>query len=110
VPTTPEGVIVHVRTLRRERSSWPAEPLDVLFLDSRVYAAASACSSGLRLRDLDLERGTVRFYEKGARTIVKPLPIEFEHLLRHAIDAGGIEATPDPYVMPMARRQSRGLT
>jgi site-specific recombinase XerD len=42
--------------------------------------------------------------------IVKPLPVEYEQLLRQAIAAGAIENRPDAYVIPMARIQSRPAT
>ena len=49
----------------------------------------------------------MRFYEKGAKVIVKPLPNEYAKLLARAIAAGAIGASPAAYVIPMARAQSR---
>ena len=44
--------------------------------------------ANLRRRDIDLERGTVRFQEKGAKTIIKPMPRELHALLKELNDAG----------------------
>ena len=72
------------------------------YLGPRRHAA-----SCLRRRDVDLERGTIRFREKGRRVITKPVPDEFAGLLRVALDAGAIGAAPDAYVIPMVRGQRR---
>lgn len=72
------------------------------YLGPRRKAAAQ-----LRRRDVDLERGTIRFREKGGKVIVKPIPTEFAELLRAAVTAGAIGASPDSYVIPMAQGQRR---
>jgi integrase/recombinase XerD len=64
-------------------------------------------ASNLRRRDVDFERGTIRFREKGGKVITKPVPEEFAGLLREAIRLGVIGASPDSYVIPMARAQRR---
>ena len=64
-------------------------------------------ASNLRRRDVDLDRGTMRFREKGQKVITKPIPEEFADLLRTAISVGAIGASPDGYVIPMPRGQRR---
>jgi integrase len=70
------------------------------YLGPRRKAAAI-----LRWRDVDLERGRVRFREKGGKVIHKPLPREYAAILCAARAATG--AGLDEYVIPMARRQRR---
>jgi len=53
----------------------------------------------LRLRDYDREQRTIRFGEKGSKTIKKPVPAELGRLLNSAIDAGAI-VDPDDYLIP----------
>lgn len=60
----------------------------------------------LRRRDVDLERGTVRFSEKGGKIIVKPVPDELAEILR-AAEADGLWVGPDDYIVPN-RRAPRG--
>jgi integrase len=64
-------------------------------------------ASNLRRRDVDLDRGAIRFREKGGKIITKPIPEEFAGLLRTAIRAGAIGASPESYVIPMPRGQRR---
>jgi integrase/recombinase XerD len=64
-------------------------------------------ASRLRLRDLDLDRETVRLFEKGGKVAVKPLPGEYLALVRAAVAAGAIENKADAYVIPMMRKQLR---
>src|SRR6266498_2809133 len=71
------------------------------YLGPRRSAAAR-----LRLSDLDLERGTARFREKGGKVITKPIPHELVAILRAADDAG-VWTRPDAYVVPN-RRAPRG--
>jgi integrase len=61
--------------------------------------------SKLRWRDVDLARGRIRFKEKGAKTIYKPIPDEFAQLLRVAALTGELETAPTDYVVPMQRTQ-----
>ncbi len=72
------------------------------YLGQRRRAAAN-----LRRRDLDIERSRLRFTEKGAKVIWKPLPAEFAQLLQAAIAAGAIGEAPEAHVIPMARDQRR---
>jgi site-specific recombinase XerD len=81
---------------------------ELLCLSTLAYLGPRRrAASDLRLHDLDLDRGTIRFREKGGKVIVKPVPVEYEQLLRQGIAAAAIEDTPDAYVIPMARIQSR---
>jgi integrase len=58
------------------------------YLGPRRHAASS-----LRRRDVDLERGTIRFREKGGKVITKPIPDEFAGLLRSAVSAVRVTGT-----------------
>jgi len=64
--------------------------------------------SQLRWRDVDLDAGTMRFREKGAKTIKQPLPDEFLALLKAARLSGKVDCEPDDYVVPMQRKQKHG--
>jgi integrase len=61
--------------------------------------------SQLRWKDVDLERGTIRFHEKGGKPIRKPIRTEFAALLRAAELSGEVESTATDYVVPMQRKQ-----
>jgi integrase/recombinase XerD len=71
------------------------------YLGPRRTAAARA-----RRKDLDLERGTIRFREKGGKVITKPIPLELAAILR-AAEENGVWATPNDYLIPN-RREPRG--
>lgn len=71
------------------------------YLGPRRNAAAR-----LRRRDVDLERGFVRFREKGGKIIEKPLPLELAEIL-HVADADGLWLDPDDYVIPNRRPPRR---
>ena len=64
--------------------------------------------SKLRWSDVDLERGTIRFREKGGKAIRKPMPVEFAGVLRAAMLSGEVECEPSDYVVPMQRKQTHG--
>jgi len=105
----------------------PPEELDVTTIATsdvdRLYAAARewdeilclallsylgprrTAAANLRLRDIDFERGTVRFREKGGKVITKPAPDELLAILREADDAGvwAPSRFPDAYVIPNRR-------
>lgn len=59
-------------------------------------------ASNARRRDVDLERGTVRFKEKGGKVAVKPLPDELAAIIR-AADENGVWPTRDDYLIPNRR-------
>ncbi len=71
------------------------------YLGPRRSAAAL-----LRRRDLDLERGLVRFLEKGSKVIWKPIPDELLAILRAGEDEG-LWLGPEDYVIPNRRPQYR---
>jgi integrase/recombinase XerD len=62
--------------------------------------------SKLHWRDVDLERGTMRFKEKGGKVIAKPIPDEFAALLRAAVASGELDTSASAYVVPMQRKQA----
>jgi len=64
--------------------------------------------SQLRWSDVDLDRGLIRFSEKGGKPIRKPIPSEFAALLGAAKLSGKVETTPTDYVVPMQRKQKHG--
>jgi integrase/recombinase XerD len=81
---------------------------ELLCLSTLAYLGPRrTAASNLRRRDIDLERGVIRFREKGNRVITKPIPVEFAVLLSAAIDAGAIGSSPDSYIVPMIRKQRR---
>ncbi len=81
---------------------------ELLCLSTLAYLGPRRrAASNLRRRDIHLDRGTMRFREKGGKIITKPIPEEFAELLRTAIRVGAIETSPDSYVIPMARGQRR---
>jgi integrase len=47
----------------------------------------------------------IRFREKGGKVIPKPIPAEFAHLLRVAMDARAIGNSADSCIIPMIRKQ-----
>ncbi len=47
----------------------------------------------------------IRFREKGAKTIRKPIPVEFARLLRAATLSAEVDCEQDDYVVPMQRKQ-----
>jgi integrase len=62
-----------------------------------------ASANRLRWRDVDLEEGTARFWEKGSKVAVKPLADELLLVLRAAHDSGDVRNGPDDYVIPNRR-------
>lgn len=61
----------------------------------------------LRRRDVDLDRGTIRFSEKGGKVIVKPVPDELAEILR-AADEAGLWLDPNDYIVPNRRAPRTG--
>jgi integrase len=68
------------------------------YLGPRRSAAAQ-----LKWRDLDFEKGTARFREKGGKNIVKPIPDELLVILYEAAVTGAVAAGPNDYVVPNRR-------
>ena len=54
----------------------------------------------LRLSDYDRSDGTIRFREKGTKTIRKPVPDELAGILDASIAAGHIRPAPEDYLVP----------
>lgn len=54
----------------------------------------------LRARDYDQETRTMRFREKGSKTIEKPVPDELGLILDASIARGEIQAAPTDYLVP----------
>jgi integrase len=104
------------------------EDLDVVTVSDadveRMFAAASqwdellclaligylgprrTATARLRRRDVDLERGQMRFLEKGGRVMWKPIPTELAEILR-AAEEDGVWLSPDDYLVPNRRPQQR---
>jgi integrase len=81
---------------------------EILCLTTLAYLGPRRkAASNLRWRDVDLDRGTVRFREKGGKVVVKPIPDELAAIYRAAIAAGAVSPMADAYVIPMARGQRR---
>ena len=59
-------------------------------------------ASMVRLRDVDLDRGLIRFREKGRKVITKPIPDELAAILRAAMQQQ-VWAGPDDYLIPNRR-------
>jgi integrase len=68
-----------------------------LYLGARRRALAR-----VRRRDVDLQRATIRFVEKGRKVLTKPLPDEYVGILRAAEEAG-VWKTSDDYLIPNRR-------
>ncbi len=82
---------------------------DLLCLSTLAYLGPRRSAvSKLRWRDVDLERGTMRFKEKGGKVITKPIPDEFASLLRAAVASREVDTSAGAYVVPMQRNQSHG--
>lgn len=69
------------------------------FMGCRATAAAN-----VRRRDVDLDRGLMRFREKGRKVISKPIPDEFLEFLR-ALDEAGYWLHGDEWLIPWRRPQ-----
>lgn len=61
-----------------------------------------SAASRARRRDVDLERGTIRFVEKGGKVAVKPIPDELAAIIRAADDMR-VWPSPNDYLIPSRR-------
>jgi site-specific recombinase XerD len=88
---------VDVRKLLEEaRPGTERNTLSILaYLGPRRHAVAM-----LKLSDYDQREKTIRFREKGSKTIVKPVPDELASILDASIAAGEILPAPDDYLVP----------
>jgi integrase len=76
---------------------------EILCVTTALYLGARrGALAKVRRRDLDLEAGTIRFFEKGRKVAVKPLPDEYLAILRMA-DDDGIWLSPEDYLIPNRR-------
>lgn len=94
---------VDVRKLLKAAESWP-EKLAIgilVYMGPRRHAAAL-----LRLTDYDRDRRRLRFREKGAKVIWKPVPVELARLLDTAIAVQAIDE-PNGYLIPNEGPTSR---
>ena len=81
---------------------------ELLCLSTLAYfGSRRGAVSRLRRQHLDLDRGWITFYEKGAKVIDKPIPHAYLEVVREAIAHGVIGDDPDAYVVPMLRSQRR---
>lgn len=68
---------------------------DLLCLQRSPYLGPRrGAVSKLRWRDVDLSRGTMRFREKGAKTIAKAIPDDFAGLLHAAVASEDLDISP----------------
>jgi integrase len=80
-----------VEKLYRAIEAWD----EMLCLAALTYLGPRRTATALaRRQDVDLERGTIRFREKGSKVIVKPLPTEFVAILRAAEQNGVSGSSP----------------
>lgn len=76
---------------------------ELLCLSTALYTGRrrAALNAALR-RDVDLERGTIRFRDKGDKVINQPIPREFAAIVR-AADQKGVWLSPSDYLIPSRR-------
>lgn len=76
---------------------------ELLCITAALYTGRrrAALNAALR-RDVDLERGTIRFTDKGDKKIVQPIPAEFADIIRQA-DEKGVWGSPSDYLIPSRR-------
>ena len=88
-----------VRRMLEACESWQ----EFLCLSTAIYLGARrAALARVRLRDVDFAAGTIRFFEKGGKVIVKPLPDEYVEILDAAQEAGVWKRGED-YLIPNRR-------
>jgi integrase len=76
---------------------------EYLCLSTALYLGARrAAIANVRRGDVDLDRGTIRFVEKGPKIITKPLPDEFACILR-AAEAAEVWKSGEDYLVPNRR-------
>ena len=76
---------------------------EFLCLATAIYLGARrGALARVRLGDVDFGAATIRFFEKGGKVIVKPLPEEYVQILRAAQDAGVWKRGED-YLIPNRR-------
>lgn len=76
---------------------------EILCLSVLAYMGPRRTAAALaRRRDVDLEKGTIRFLEKGGKPIVKPIPDELAAIIR-AADQQHVWPSGDAYLIPSRR-------
>ena len=76
---------------------------EFLCLSTAIYLGARrGALARVRLGDVDFAAGTIRFFEKGGKVIVKPLPDEYVQILDRAQDEGVWKGGED-YLIPNRR-------
>jgi len=76
---------------------------EFLCLATAIYLGARrGALARVRLSDVDFGAGTIRFFEKGGKVIVKPLPDEYFEILGSAHDEGVWKSGED-YLIPNRR-------
>jgi integrase len=63
-------------------------------------------ASRLRWRDVDLDEGTMRVYEKGSKVATLTMSFELLAILKAARQSGEVACEPDDYVIPNRRSAS----
>ena len=88
-----------VRRMLGACESWQ----EFLCLSTAIYLGARrGALARVRLQDVDFAAGTIRFFEKGGKVIVKPLPDEYVEILGAAGEAGVWKRRED-YLIPNRR-------
>ena len=88
-----------VRRMLDACESWQ----EFLCLATAIYLGARrGALARVRLSDVDFDAETIRFFEKGGKVIVKPLPDEYVKILRGAQELG-VWKRPDDYLIPNRR-------
>lgn len=76
---------------------------ELLCLSTALYTGRRrAALNAARRRDVDLDRGTIRFTDKGGKVINQPIPREFAAIIR-AADQKGVWSVPGEYLIPSRR-------
>ena len=76
---------------------------EFLCVSTAIYLGARRRALALvRLRDVDLDRGMIRFVAKGRKVITKPVPDEYAQILC-AAQAAGVWKSADDYLIPNRR-------
>ena len=76
---------------------------ELLCLSTLTYQGSRrGAVSQLRWRDVDLERGVIKFKEKGGKIQRKPIPTEFLALLKAAKISGKVDREPSDYVRDLS--------
>ena len=79
---------------------------ELICVGTAIYLGARrAALSRVRRADVDLDRGVVRFRDKGGKVALKPVPDEYLAILR-AAEKNGVWSGPEDYLIPNRRPAS----